>query len=196
MKTKLPSLHQAIRLPKDHESEAMVEFVTRYIEHVPDFIDALTELSQEAGIYESTKRFLIIVEDFFLHPPELTQDHKGLEALIDEAYLAHRLFEEINDRLMMKIGGPLAPMDMTRSNIIIHSLLGEEFANQLDLAVHYSIECLFQNDALLNNRKFRSYINHCNNHQWHKTLEQWPCLAGDLSIELTFDRRRTTESLH
>lgn len=196
LEEKVANLHHCIKLPSQHKAKALVHFVIRYIEHVPDFIEALTELSKKAGIYDSTRNFLDIAEDYFLRPPELIQEHNGLHALIDEAYLAHRLLEEINDRLMMDIGSPLAPMDMTLSNIIIHELLGEEFANQLDLAVHYAVESLFESKVLLSNPKFRAYIHHYTDQPWDNHLQQWPCLAGDSSIELDLSTRSYCQLLH
>jgi len=156
---KLPKLHHAIKLPETDQSKVMLRFLTSYIEHVPDFVEALTELVQKAGIYDQARVFLEIAEDYFIKPPNITHEHTGLRALIDEAYLAHRLIEEVNDQIMVDCGLPLAPIDMTVSNVVVHDLLGEEFANELDLAVHYSIEAL-------------------------DVLERWPCLASDATIEL------------
>ena len=53
-------------------------FVTRYIEHVPDFLQALTELTKNAGIYQFAQQFLTIAEEYFEKPPELVDQHKGL----------------------------------------------------------------------------------------------------------------------
>ncbi len=172
-------LHPAIRLPKDNAHQVLLEFVTRYIQRVPDFLEALSTLMREAGIHDQGKRFVEIAEDFFVAAPEPGAEQAGLYGLIDEAYLTHRLIEEINDRVTLLCGAPLLPLDMTFSNLVVHELLGEEFANQLDLAVHYAIEVLFPLETLRENTDFINYINHCRRRGWSDTLRRWPSLAGD-----------------
>lgn len=179
-----PQLHQAIQLPQHEPAEALLDFVTRYVEQVPNFLEALTQLLREAKIYEHGKVFLTIAEDFFLEPPAVAQQHQGLHALIDEAYLAHRLMEEVNDRMLMSCGVPLIPMDTTLANIVVHDLLGEEYANQLDLAVHFAIETLFDSGNLLGSTMLADFIAQHNRQRWQELLKQWPCLAGDSSISL------------
>lgn len=182
-----PQLHKAISLPAKAPADALLEFVIRYIQQVPDFLEILNKLLQEAGIEEQGQVFVNIAEDFFSNPPELIKHEVGLKALIDKAYLAHRLLEEINDRLLMMCGAPLTPMDMTLSNIVIHDILGEEFANQLDMAVHYTIETLFNPENIAQHRAVNEFLAKLNAQTWGETLKDWPCMASDLSIELNFD---------
>lgn len=193
---RLPSLHHAISLPQENPHEALLEFVIRYIEHVPDFIEALTELTREAGIYDYAKTFITIAEDYFLKPLELINDRSGMQLLIDEAYLAHRLIEEINDRITLACGIPLAPLDTTLSNIIVHDILGDEFANQLDLAVHYVIEALFNTDSLLRDANFKNYVNKHKHNGWDEVLQRWPCLAEDSAISLNLTHPVMDSLLH
>lgn len=181
---KVPFLHHSIIVPEKQASSTLFEFVTSYIEHAPAVIEALTDMTKNAGIYEYAKTFLTIAEDYFLTPPELIDKFSGLHALLGEAYLAHRLVEELNDRITMIAGVPLAPVDMGVSNVIVHDLLGEEFANHLDLAVHYAIESLFKTEDIFNNSNFTDYIAHCKKYGWDETLRCWPCLTGDPSIFL------------
>ena len=183
-RSKLANLHHTIKLPAERPGTALAEFITNYIEHVPDFLDAMTSLLQDAEMYEQGSVFITIAEDFFISPPELVSEHKGIVALLDEAYLSHRLIEEINDRIQITCGTPLSPMDMNLSNIIVHGLLGEDFANQLDLAVHYAIETLFDSEGLMSSPKCSRYLAEHKDNQWSDVLEKWPCLAGDASISL------------
>lgn len=195
LESKLPRLHHVIKLPEENQAQAMIRFLTSYIEHVPDFVEALTELTKNAGIYQHAKVFIEIAEDFFISPPEIVKDHAGLQALIDEAYLAHRLIEEVNDQITVDCGVPLAPIDMTVSNIVVHDLLGDKFANELDLAVHYAVEALFEHLKLAENIQFQEYINHQQKDNWKDILKRWPCLVGDASIELDLDHN-SAEAIH
>ncbi len=196
LKDRLPSLHHSITLPEENPHQALLEFVIRYIEHVPDFIEALVELTQDAGIYDYAKTFIAIAEDYFLKPRELMNERSGMQLLIDEAYLAHRLIEEINDRITLVCGIPLAPLDTTLSNIIVHDILGEEFANQLDLAVHYAIEALFNTDSLLRDDNFKNYVNKHKYNGWDEVKKRWPCLAEDSAISLNLTHSTMSSFLH
>ena len=186
IESQIPMLHEAIRLPKNNAADALLDFVLRYISHVPNFIDAIGGLTKEAGIYQYASIFLRIAEDFFIKPPEVIADHSGLEALLDEAYLAHRLIEEVNDRIIARYSIPLAPMDMTRANLIVHQLIGEPYANQLDFAVFYSTEINLPDDKQIDGEAFRRYVDVHKNRGWGVELGRWPCLAEDLEIDVNF----------
>lgn len=197
LQTRLPCLHPSIALPRENAVQALLEFVQLYIEQVPDFLEALRQLLREANIEDTAESFIAIAEDFFLHPPDVIKDHCGLQALIDEAYLAHRLIEEINDRLELTCGFSLPAFDMTYSNIIVHDILGEEFANQLDLAVHYAIEALFQTDALTRRAEAARGVLATDElsaasdwlaenafSRWRAILNCWPSLSDDNVMRL------------
>lgn len=186
VKESIPRLHDAIQLPARNGDAALADFVFRYIEHVPNFIDALRGLTREAGIYNYASIFLLQAEDFLLHPPDIVASRPGIDSLLHEAYLAHRLIEEVNDRVVARCGIPLAPMDMTRANLIIHQLIGEPFANDLDFVVLYSTESHMDKEALMENDAFHRFVNEHKTRGWQAELDRWPCLAEDLSINLLF----------
>lgn len=184
-------LHTAIKLPEQQATKGLADFVVRYIKHVPDFIDAIRCMAQEAGIAKEVEPLLKIASDYFMSPPSIVGPHSQLEALLDEAYLAHRLLEEVNDRFMATSGIPLAPMDMTVANVIAHELIGEPFANELDQAVLFSAELLL-NEHRFEGTNFTHYVNAHRDNGWTEELERWPCLIDDLAISVDFDREHIT----
>lgn len=180
-------LHSSIHLQADTAPLQLADFVVRYIEHVPDFIEAIHTIAHEAGIASGVEPLLNIAVDYFLSPPDLLKGHSAMESLLDEAYLAHRLLEEMNDRFIGLCGAPLVPMDMTRANLIAHELIGEPFANELDQAV------LFSADLLLSEYNFRGeaferFFHKHREQGWSVELSRWPCLAADRAIFLNFER--------
>ncbi len=191
LEKEIPKLHSAIRLPNENAANALVDFVTRYIEHVPDFVEAISNVTNEARVFDYAETFLRIAKDYFLNPPDIIEGHQGMDALMDEAYLAHRLMEEVNDRFISHCGAPLAPMDMTRSNLIIHHLIGEPFANELDMAVQYSVELCMGKEKVFAHTDFQNYLAEHRQHGWQKELNAWPCLAHDLDITLSFTEPNT-----
>lgn len=176
-------LHVAIQLPAHQTETVLHDFVVRYIEHVPEFIGAIDDITREAGINDRVLPLLNIACDYFLSPPDLVSDRSPLVALLDEAYLAHRLLEEVNDRFIGYCGIPLAPMDTTRANVIAHELIGEPFANELDQAVLFSAELLLS-EYPLQGDSFDAYIAQHRDQGWSEELRRWPCLAANLDIGL------------
>ncbi len=116
----LDLLHPTIQLPASDAHGVLTRFVTSYVEQVPDVLDAAHAVAREAGIEAQAKPVLNLAEAFFLSPPALLDGHQGLEAILDEAYLAHRLVEEVNDRYILHFGQPLIPLDTTAANLVAH----------------------------------------------------------------------------
>ena len=183
--TQLPQLHAAIVLPDIDKNEVMTRFVSAYIEQVPDLLDAANDVAQKAGIESQITPVLRIAEHYFTDAQVLLQGHEGLEALLDEAYLAHRLVEEVNDVYIKHFGKPLIPLDTTLANIIAHQLIGEKFANQLDEAVHRAVDKMLddENFALETVEAYRQKIV---SPDTQTAWSQWPCMSKQFGVELTF----------
>ena len=161
----------------------MTRFVSAYIEQVPDLLDAANAVAHEAGIESQIKPVLKIAEQYFAQPLPLLDGHPGLEGLLDEAYLAHRLVEEVNDLYIKHLGQPLIPLDMTVANLIAHQLIGEAFANQLDEAVHHAL------DEMLNDESFAvesvdAYRERLTSPETGAAWSRWPCLSKQLGVGL------------
>ena len=178
------NINLAIKLPASSPEQFLLEFVVAYIEHVPQFLEAARAITQQANIAEFTEPYFQVAEDFFLKPPEIVAGHVGLDELMDEAYLAHRLMEEVNDRFRVKTGIPLVPMDMTMSNLIIHSLIGEPFANELDEAVDYTVQRAMINEHIYQSQAFAQYAENHRGDHWEVERQDWPCLSDNLAVDL------------
>src|SRR5690606_13861680 len=185
-------LHEAIKLPIP-AADLLADFVVRYVEQVPDFIEAIGDIARNADIYAQIEPLLNIACNYFLSPPDLIRGQGQLELLLEEAYLAHRLLGEVNGRFIGFCGVPLAPMDMARANIIAHELIGEPFANELDQAVLFSAELLL-NEYGFSGENFQRFIDAHRARGWSEELERWPCLTDDLAIAVEFGEK--PERLH
>lgn len=177
-------VHLAIRLPAENPARHLLEFATAYIDHVPDFLEAARAITHGAHIDRLANPFLKLAEDFFLKPPELLGQRSGLDELLDEAYLAHRLLEEVNDHYMASTGIPLIPLDTTVSNLIVHHLIGEPFANELDEAVSFAVSQVTRKTRPQRSRYWQTYRQAHDGNHWRDELDSWPCLTDTLSIKL------------
>ena len=146
LERKLPLLQQKLLLPKEEPALALMAFITGYVRSVPSCLRLVTAISKRFGFFDYAAPFLHLAEDSFLQPRgELPQDG-GLDAVLNEAFLAHRLLEEVNDHHIKHLQHPLLPLDRTEANIIVHHLLGDEFATQLEELVQFTASGLLHRE--------------------------------------------------
>jgi hypothetical protein len=185
----LDTLHPSIRLPAMDELRALTAFVSAYIQQVPDLLDAATSVAREAGLEAQIRPVMQMAEGFFFQPPAVMDGHEGLESLLDEAYLAHRLVEEVNELYITHLGQALIPLDTTVANLIAHRLIGEPFANQLDEAVHEAMQGLTHQPAF-RSEAVQAYRAKLCSEQTSAAWQRWPCLSQQLGVELELGQTR------
>ena len=177
------NIHRSIHLPADNAVAVLLNFTIRYIEHVPEFVEAVEDIADQCGLSNYTDPVINLALEYFSSPPELLDCQQGLLALMSEAYLAHRLMEEVNDRFMLSCGKALIPMDMTRSNLLVHHLIGEPFANQLDFTVKMQVDSLELNEDVFSCASLSAFSDSPHSRQL-VDVSRWPCLADSLAINL------------
>ena len=133
LEQQLPQLRELLILPEEKPVDALMAFISDYVESVPGCLNLVTAVSKRLGFHD------------YAPPDELPTDG-GLEALLDEAFLAHRLLEEVNDHHIRHLQRPLLPVDMTEANIIVHHLLGDEFATRLEQLVQFTASQLLERE--------------------------------------------------
>lgn len=136
---RLPELRLILALPPTDPIPSLLAFVEAYIASVPPTLDLITALGHQHGLHQHAAPLLHIAEDFFIQPPQEIAA-EGLEGLLDEAFLAHRLLEEINDHCLRQLGRPMLPVDMTEANTIVHHLIGDGLANRLETIVQLTAD--------------------------------------------------------
>lgn len=146
LQQELPHLQEKLLLPEPDPVSALMVFITGYVESVPSCLRLVTAVSKRFGFFDYAAPFLHMAEDYFLQPPEVLPHEEGLQALLDEAFLAHRLLEEVNDHHIRHLQRPLLPLDMTEANIIVHHLLGDELASRLEQLVQFTAEQLLDRE--------------------------------------------------
>ncbi len=178
LKRTLPRLHRSISLPPQDGPQRLICFVIRYIQAVPEWLWQVEQLCQVAGLDFTPVR--AVIGHSFATPPERHPDHVGLAALLDDAYLAHRALEEINEQLQPACRMPLLPMDPMVANMVVRDLLGEQLASELDeicidLGRPFRVQRLAP-DSLVAMILCRQRFN--------DTPGTWPDFAGELEIGL------------
>ncbi|MGH1439876.1 MAG: hypothetical protein ACRBBR_07200 [Cellvibrionaceae bacterium] len=181
----LPSLHGSIAISSPSPAKALMSFVEDYVDTTPQHIQALNSLAKEAELSEYVQAFLDLSCTYFINPPDILEPYRGLQGLLHKAYLAHRLMEELNDKIMTLSGGAaLAPMDMSMANIVSHSLIGDELANQLDHLVLLTIETTPVDTNIFEKRSVRQFLEKRRLKGWEEVNKRWPCFTKDCAINL------------
>lgn len=187
LESQLPHLHPSIHLPDVDARGVLTRFVIAYIGQVPDLLDAAHDVALQAGIESQIKPVLKIAEQFFTEPPAIMAGHEGLDGLLDEAYLAHRLVEEVNDLYIKHFGQPLIPMNTTVASVIAHQLIGEAFANQLDEVVHHAIDEMLDDDSF-SLESVETYRERLASPDTDAAWKRWPSLSRQLGVGLELER--------
>jgi hypothetical protein len=184
LQQRLETVERIVQLPEIEALERLYEFVVRYIEQVPQMLEDLHHGAIEAGLLHYVSPILEVVDGFFMAPPEELNEVSGLPALMNEAFLAHRLFEEVNDTYIMRVGQPMIPFDMTMSNVIVHSLIGEPFANELEQVVMVAAKGIFgENKAYEGNDKFLAFMDKKENDNLVQIAQSWPCMSTQMGLD-------------
>lgn len=184
LQQRLETVERIVQLPEIEALERLYEFVIRYIQQVPQMLEDLHQGAVEAGLLNYVSPILEVVEGFFMAPPKELNSDSGLAALMDEAFLAHRLFEEVNDTYIMRVGQPMIPFDMTMSNVIVHSLIGEPYANDLEQIVMVATKGIFgEEKAYEKNEKFLAFMDKKDNDNLIKIAQRWPCMSTQMGLD-------------
>jgi len=185
LSAQMRSLPSSISLAKTDPVRSVTSFVTEYITHVPPFIGAVSIAAKDAGIDAYVSPFLEVATDFLLSPKGQGNQSLGFLALLEQAYLAHRLIEEVNDQYIVRAGIPLIPMDVTKANVIVHHLLGETLANNLDEVVEETARQMTSQDIVYSSDKFRQYVETRKGKGWDQVWKQWADMTKGLNIDLS-----------
>jgi len=178
---KAVKLHPLVGLPDSDQFESLATFIEQYVDFLPDCLEHFNRIARQAQLTEYTDLFLHLATDFLLAPPEELELEVGFGHLIDEAFMAHRMLEELNDRCMRYLGGPAMPADTSFANVIIHSLIGDAFANELDMAVHYAIESQAEKE-----RAVMANLHPVPLEEVAKAAKDWPTFGEDLMVTIKF----------
>jgi hypothetical protein len=183
LQQRLETVERIVQLPELAALERLYEFVVCYIQQVPQMLEDLHQGAVEAGLLNYVSPILEVVEGFFMAPPKELNKETGLAALMDEAFLAHRLFEEVNDMYIMRVGQPMIPFDMTMSNVIVHSLISEPFANELEQIVTIAAKGIFgEAKAYEGNDKLLAFMDKKDNGNLVQIAQRWPCMSTQMGL--------------
>lgn len=145
LKAKSDRLSRLVHLDDANIDQQLLNFIFLYVEAVPDLLQKMEESTDRNGCARLVQPLLKVSKDFFeLAPPSLAS-HTGLTAILVKSYLVHRLIEEVIDNCLFRTGCTIINMDMALTNAIVHGLIGEPFANEMDELVAQAAQQISHN---------------------------------------------------
>lgn len=101
----------------------------------------------------------------------------GILGILDKVYFGHRLLEEWHDRRKVVTHSTTLSWDTSLSNLLVHTLLGDGYANELDAAVLEIIE-----------KQSRAFETCRASGQTLQQAPPYPCLASRHGVRLSWAR--------
>ncbi len=145
---KVNHIQRAVPIAAEQATAHLMTFVLAYIEHVPSMVDALGDAAEASACLRQVAPLINLVEDIFIYGSNRSSEERDLEELLSQAYLAHRLVEELNTHFVQAQGGVLASIDMASADLIAAHLIGEMIAPALAELARDTARSLFHEQGL------------------------------------------------
>ncbi|MDC1145115.1 hypothetical protein OAT22_08655 [Porticoccaceae bacterium] len=185
-------LHRSIMVQGQNgpdATESLALFIERYVDLAADIVATLKNVTNSIGTNSEMAQQTAMAQQFLDIPLTIVSRQQGLEAQMYQAYLACRLVEELNDVIHTHFSSPVISTDITKSNLIVHHIIGEPFANQLDAAIQSLSDRLvraIETDSVLQS-ELRVYCSSVNK----QGMPNYPCLAEACHIYLVFNTEKS-----
>ncbi|ODS24011.1 hypothetical protein AB835_05660 [Candidatus Endobugula sertula] len=184
--TESDSLYYAMLSSSPDDMHRLTAFIRRYIDSVPSYLQAFHELAEKSGIDIYTTPFIKAAIHCFLDNHIVISKLSGVHAYLCRAYLCHRMLEELNDRVRVERCWPLAPSDNTYVNIIVHTIIGDNDANQLDQTVLVRLETInttltAEEKDIFKQENTEKALAKLRQQGWSDTLHEWPVFTEDMA---------------
>lgn len=128
------------------EPEQLVTFCTEYIRLVPRQATELEEIARALKLRDIIEPYVGLAVNYLQSACDEishSETHENLEAfliLLQGAYIFGRMQEELDDKVEAFIGAPVSHLNLMEANLIVHEIIGDNFANRLDKVVESLIQ--------------------------------------------------------
>ncbi len=166
-----------------------LQFAIEYIEMAPRLIECVDACAREAGTAQLFDPFVNAAIGYFTAPSALLVHYDGLDGLLIRAYLCHRLMEDMYENNRSFRRSQLVDLEATRANLLVHELIGEPFANELDDAVAITVRQIAGSPDYYD-LNLDPFVARANNAAWDSMRQYWDNLLVRNHIRFTLGNRR------
>ena len=172
MKEKAARLPGSVVVDGYQPATSLFQFAVEYIEMAPRLVECVDACAREAGITELFQPFIDAATRYFTQPSVQLVRYDGLDGLLIRAYLCHRLMEEMHDNNRSTRASELIDLEATRANLLVHELIGEPFANELDDAITVTVLQIAGTPDYYD-LDLEPFIDQVNNQAWDWMRQYW-----------------------
>ncbi len=183
--TQVRQLPPVIWVNGESADRQLLGFITEYIELVPATLSCIGASAREAGLELLFQPFLLTASDYFLRPSLAITRNAGLDSLMVRAYQCHRLIEELYENNLSLRSNDACKLELTPAGLIVHHLIGEPFANELDQAALRNLGELVEMPEYYS-LDLGPYIATRHGPNWQALSERWAQLLPRHGIRLHF----------
>lgn len=166
----------------DDQGETLYRFTLSYISEAPVMLQNLYHAAKDVGLWRHVRPVVDVALAFFGDAPNQHEDQSQIIALLHQAYLVHRLLEEVNESYIHRVGQPMVPKDMTLANVIVHTLIGDSLVHGLERLVEHSVKQVFSPQRAYQDPEFCAYLSRRNNDNLIQLSQPWPCMTAQLGM--------------
>lgn len=188
MRDKAATLPASITVDGYQPATSLFQFAVEYIEMAPRLIECVDACAREAGSARLFTPFIETATNYFTQPSATLARFEGLDGLLNRAYLCHRLMEEMYENNYSIRTSQLVDVEATRANLLVHRLIGEPFANELDEAVSLNVLKIAGSPDYYE-LDLNPFVQQAKNTAWSWMREYWENLLVRNHIHFTLNTR-------
>lgn len=125
--------HRITDVPLAEAEQKLSQLIISYAQYLPQLIAEFDQGCRHSGWQDVSIRCQHIIESYFERTSGRDVDNSIL-GLMDKIYFSHRLIEELHDHLLFHRAAPALQWNMTATNLLVHQILGSQFASRLDMS--------------------------------------------------------------
>ena len=153
-------------------AHCLFRFAVEYIEMAPRLIECVDACAAEAGCKSLFAPFTDAAIRYFTQPSAQLLRYEGLDGLLIRAYQCHRLMEDMHDNNRSIRASELFDLEAVRANLLVHQIIGEPFANELDEAITMNVLKLAGSPDFYD-LDLEPFIQQVNNRAWDWMRDYW-----------------------
>ena len=126
------------RLSKTLPAEATgpaQQFLIAYAESTPVLMEGMQDFLGRHNALPQFQPMFDLMFSYWANPSDVIPDDQGLVGILDDAYVAKRSLQQINEQFGQVAGVPVVAANLAKENQLMRPILGAAIIDQLDAIV-------------------------------------------------------------
>lgn len=133
----------------------LYNFCCAYIRFAPNQTKLLRQFARQLNLAQMIDGYSELALRYLesacteLENQETPESLESFLVLLQGAYIYARMQEELDDKIQAFVGVPLSATDLMDANLVIHEVIGDNFANRLDKVIESLVQQLKVSKSLI-----------------------------------------------